>query len=84
MAKTTKTTTVAGKAGGVAVVRRYGKTHMRTIGSIGGNTVMDKYGSQFFSLIGKLGAHSTNGGTMSDTAVLKTQRAIRRLISENW
>jgi len=82
--KTTKTTTVVGQSGGRAVVRKFGRGYMRKIGSIGGNTVMDRYGSEFFSLIGKLGAHSTNGGTMSNTAVLKTHRAVRRLVSENW
>jgi hypothetical protein len=84
MTRTTKTTTVPGQKGGLAVVRKLGRSHMRTIGSWGGQTVLDRYGSNFFSLIGKLGANVTNGGTMSNTAILKTQRAIRKLVNESW
>jgi hypothetical protein len=79
----TTTETVQGQNGGLAVVRKFGRGHMRTIGSRGGQTVLEQYGTQFYSLIGRLGAHSTNGGTLSKTALLKTQRAVRRLVQES-
>jgi len=69
------TTEVAGSAGGQAVVRKYGRSHMAKIGSLGGNAVVDKYGTNFLSLIGSLA-----NPNLSETRRTRIEREINRTV----
>lgn len=88
MARTSKAIqeTVQGRAGGLAVVKKYGRGYMREIGlrgaSAGGNSTYERYGSEYMSALGRLGANATNGH-LSKTALLNTERAVRRILREN-